>query len=404
MKIRQAKSMDVDEITHIISTAFLIPDYHGLRENIIDNPRYSYKDIIVVEDSDEIIACVKIMPLKISFKGKIVDAGGISAVAVLPEYRRRGIADMMLKDALRRMFNAKYPFSLLYPFQHRFYRKYGWEFIGQVLFYELEPSNIPMFEERFKVRKMKISDRERIKKVYAEKIKTINFALLRNDAFWTRAIFPNFQNPYVYDDGDVRGYVAFEMKKNSRNQVEIEIKELVSLTPEAYRGLWGFLASLAEQVVKIKYLAPPDEPLFDILIEPREPEFKRPFFEFKSYASICSGFMMRIVNLEESLKLLTTANTPDGDATILINDDLIPENNFAFKIAVKNKNVNIQKINTRSADLEIDIATFAQIFSGFVKPSALNRIGKIKGDEDVLKYLDSIFADSLPFMFQFDIF
>jgi len=107
MKIRQAKSADIDDITHIISTAFLIPDYHGLRENLIDNPRYSFRDIIVVEDGVDIVACVKIIPLKVSFKNKIVDAGGISAVAVLPEYRRRGIADMMLKDALKRMFNAK---------------------------------------------------------------------------------------------------------------------------------------------------------------------------------------------------------------------------------------------------------------------------------------------------------
>jgi predicted acetyltransferase len=404
MKIRQAKSLDIDDIAYIISTSFLIPDYHGLRENILDNPRYSYKDIIVVEDSEEIVACVKIMPLKISFKGKIVDVGGISAVAVLPEYRRRGIADMMLKDALRRMFNAKYPFSLLYPFQHRFYRKYGWEFIGQIVFYELEPSNIPMFEERFNVRKMKISDREGIKKVYSEKIKTVNFALLRNDAFWTRAIFPNFQNAYVYDDGEIHGYIALEMKKDQKNQAEIEIKELVALTPKAYRGLWGFLSSLAEQVSKIKYLAPPDEPLFDILIEPREPDFKRPFFEFKSYASICSGFMMRIVNLEEALKLLTTANAPNGEVAISIKDDFIPENNFTFKIAVADKKVEIQKVNSKFADVEIDIATFAQIFSGFVKPSSLHQTGRVKGDENMLKYLDSVFADSLPFMFQFDIF
>ncbi len=404
MRIRQAKSVDIDDIAYIISTAFLISDYHGLRENIIDNPRYSYKDIIVVEDSNEIVACVKIMPLKISFKGKIVDVGGISAVAVLPEYRRRGIADMMLKDALIRMFNARYPFSLLYPFQHRFYRKYGWEFIGQIIFYELEPSNIPMFEERFNVRKMKISDREKIKKVYSEKIKTVNFALLRNDAFWTRAVFPNFQNAYVYDDGEIRGYIVFEMKKDQKNQAEVEIKELVALTPKAYRGLWGFLASLTEQVSKIKYLAPPDEPLFDILIEPREPDFKRPFFEFKSYASICSGFMMRIVNLEEALKLLTTTNASNGEVTISVKDDILKGNNFTFKITVTDKNVNIQKVNLKSADVEIDIATFAQIFSGFTKPSSLYQTGRLKGDENTLKYLDSVFADSLPFMFQFDIF
>ncbi|MQK95186.1 GNAT family N-acetyltransferase, partial [Escherichia coli] len=157
------------------------------------------------------MACTKIIPSKVSFKGKMVDAGGISAVAVLPEYRKRGVADMMLKDALRRMLEAKYPVSLLYAFQHRFYRKYGWEYIGSVVFYEIEPSNIQLFDERFNVRKMRNSEREKIKKVYAEKIKTVNFALWRNDAFWTRVVFPNFPNPYVYDDGEIKGYVSFEM-------------------------------------------------------------------------------------------------------------------------------------------------------------------------------------------------
>jgi predicted acetyltransferase len=403
MKIRQAKSIDIDDITYIISTSFLISDFHGLRENIIDNPRYSYKDIIVVENNDEIIACTKIIPLKVSFKGKIVDAGGISAVAVLPEYRKRGVADMMLRDALKRMFEAKYPFSLLYPFQHRFYRKYGWEYIGSAMFYEIEPSNIQLFDERLNVRKMKNSEREKIKKVYAEKIKTVNFALWRNDAFWTRVIFPNFPNPYVYDDGEIKGYVSFEMKKGEKAQVEIDIKEFVSLTPEAYRGLWGFFASLSEQVSRIRYLAPPDEPLFDVIIEPREKDFKRPFFEFKSYASICSGFMARLVNLEEAMKLFTTANAPDGEVVIEINDSLIPENNLKFKITVENLNVSVQKTND-NADVKTDIGTFTQIISGFVKSTSLYQTGKIQGRDKDLKFLDCLFTDSLPFMFQFDIF
>jgi len=261
-----------------------------------------------------------------------------------------------------------------------------------------------MFEERFNVRKMKISDREKIKKVYAEKILNVNFALYRNDAFWTRVVFQNFPNPYVYEDGDLLGYVSFEMKKNGRGLVEIEIKELVALTPEAYRGLWGFLASLTEQVVKIKYLAPPDEPLFDVLIEPREREFKRPFFEYKSFASICSGFMMRIINLEEALKLLKIANAPNFETSISIKDDLIPENNFTFKIIVEDRNINIKKIDSKIPDIETDIATFSQIFSGFVKPTSLYQTGKIRGDFKMIKFLDPVFADSLPFMYQFDIF
>ncbi|MEN3037853.1 MAG: GNAT family N-acetyltransferase [Candidatus Kryptonium sp.] len=403
MKIRQAKSVDIDDITNIISTSFLISDYQGLRESIIDNPRYSYKDIIVVEDGNEIIACMKIIPLKASFKGKIINLGGISAVAVLPEYRKRGIADMMLKDALKRMYEANYPFSILYPFQHRFYRKYGWEYIGSVMLYEVEPSNIVLFDERLKVRKMKISEREKIKKVYAEKIKSINFALLRNDAFWTRIVFPNFPNPYVYDNREIEGYVSFEMKKNENSQIEIYIKELIALTPESYRGLWGFLASLSEQVSKIKYLAPLDEPFYDVLIEPREKDYKRPFFEYKSYASICSGFMARIINLTEALKLITTANAPNGEVTIEISDSFLPDNNLTFKIFVEDFNIFFEKTH-QSADIKSDIGSFTQIISGFSKPSSLYRIGRINGNEKALKFLDSIFADSLPFMFQFDIF
>ena len=193
------------------------------------------------------------------------------------------------------------------------------------------------------------------------------------------------------------------MKKGEKAQVEIDIKEFISLTPEAYRGLWGFFASLSEQVSRIRYLAPPDEPLFDVIIEPREKDFKRPFFEFKSYASICSGFMARLVNLEEAMKLFTTANAPDGEVVIEINDPLIPENNLKFKITVEDLNVSAQKTNN-SADVKTDIGTFTQIISGFVKSTSLYQTGKIQGRDKDLKFLDSLFTDSLPFMFQFDIF
>ena len=59
--------------------------------------------------------------------GQWIPGGGIGAVSTLPEYRNRGAVRAIFGELLRQAYREGQVLSALYPFNHAFYRKFGYE-------------------------------------------------------------------------------------------------------------------------------------------------------------------------------------------------------------------------------------------------------------------------------------
>lgn len=78
--------------------------------------------------------------------GQDVMCGGIGAVSTLPEYRRGGAVRGIFGELLKAARARGEVISLLYPFSHEFYRKFGYESATTGTCYETEPAVLKRFQ------------------------------------------------------------------------------------------------------------------------------------------------------------------------------------------------------------------------------------------------------------------
>ncbi len=412
MVIRQATGSDADQIAALLAKSFL-EDTSVIRVSIENNPRYSLSDMFVIEDKSlggGVLGCLRITPFEVCSRGDRMPMAGIAAVAVQPEARRRGVAETLMEDALRKMYEMDFPVSMLFPFRHRFYKKFGYAYVGSLAQYDLAPADIVNLPERSRVRAFGKSDRGKVKRILEQETqRNGSFTPLRNDSFWDLVVLPKFKDAYVYDDGEVKGYVAFELYKEPATtpgafgEPVMNIKELVGIDAAAHRGLWGFIGALGEQVSRVRFLAPADYPLHLFLREPRERDYRRLFFEYKSFSTVASGFMLRVINVPDALGRLRHSFESPDDFVLKINDGSLPQNSRVFNLHV-HKGESAVDETRQPPQFEADIEIFSQIYSGFLKPSDAVKYGFAAAEPSVLPKLDELFRAPSPFIYQFDIF
>ena len=72
--------------------------------------------------------------------GQAVANGGIGAVSTLPEYRNSGAIRAIFEKLIPEAYRNGEVFSTLYPFNHAFYRKFGYETVCWQHNYEFVPA------------------------------------------------------------------------------------------------------------------------------------------------------------------------------------------------------------------------------------------------------------------------
>jgi predicted acetyltransferase len=403
MNLKRATKKDVKIIVDIASRCFLL-NPKEIQSIITNDPRSAISDFFISSEGKEPTGCLKINPLETHIRNTKLKCGGIGAVAVLPEFRRRGIADTLVNTSLQTMYNEKYPVSILYPFQHRFYRKFGWETCGVILRYKVNPQNIISPNNVNNIRKWRLGDKKAIKKLYSQKALESSCFITRNDKFWEKNIFPKWKDVSIFEDKGLEGYMVYELSREKNNNVKLFIKEFIALNHNAYSGLLTFLVSLGEQVHTIEYLTSDDEPFLDFLKEPKENEFERVFFEYKSLCTYSPGFMLRVVNLREALKRIGTLRTDNFKITFQIDDPILKDNSIPISIISNDGKINLSDEYFESNVLKTNINIFSQIFSGFISTSKLKWFGKAECSESTASLCDVLFKTSSPFIQQADTF
>lgn len=93
-----------------------------------------------------------VLPMQVFVDGESVSMGGVADVATHPAYRRRGYAGELVRAALGGMREWGVHLSMLHPFAHVFYRRYGWELATEAISYSLKPTDLPTSPEQKRVR------------------------------------------------------------------------------------------------------------------------------------------------------------------------------------------------------------------------------------------------------------
>lgn len=256
---------------------------------------------------------------------------GIAGVGVAPEFRGQGVARLMLDHALETARSQQVPIVMLYPFQHGFYRKLGWGWVGQPHQYRVAARDLPIYAERSGVAPYEPSQQPALQLAYQQAALQHNGWLDRRDWQWEAWLKPvNGREIYTYAAaGAIEGYVVFQFTRleAAQNRLAIVVQEWVALTPSAYRGILGFLAGLRDQVAIVIWNTYPSDPFPHLLKEQRhDPGLTVGGSEFgltHRFGELGGGFMWRLVDLKRALELRSIPVANPFTLTFQVSDPIL---------------------------------------------------------------------------------
>jgi len=373
-------------------------------ERYHNGPRSTWRDAWVVEVDGEIAAAALALPARWWFGGCAYEASAIAAVAVRPIDRRRGYASELLRGLLRAEREAGRPYSVLYPFQHGFYRRLGYASAGLMNFWRLPLAQVPDAPRlRSDVRLLRESDRAAVAELYARWLPT-HSGFERRPRQWERRWTTADEKWVVYADGAtaateptaLTGYLAYRAAGPT-----LEIRELVAENADAERGLWAFVAAQIEQRTAATFHAPIDQPLWTMLREPHMFEPANRGFIVSDVAALTISFMARAVDLTAALTQRRYREDLADSVRLDVADSVLGPSPIELSIANGHATVTP---TTAEPDASCDIVIFSQLLCGAVTATQARWYGHLEASDAAITLLDQAFPPGPPFIHPADWF
>jgi len=358
------------------------------------NPRYDHQHIILAEYNGETIGTATAFPAKMWLSGVPVSIGAVAGVTVLPEFRRRGVAGKMMEFLIIRMFAEGMDMSVLFPFSHKYYRKFDYNTVGDVHAYRINPANLTVFAEGHQARPFQPDDLPMMRAMYKGQLTWRNGWFTRSNDWWNH-IISHWPEIMVFEnDGMIEGYFSCKITTTERGERVMEIKEFFAGEDAAWRGLIGYLAA-QNQADVIEYLAPPDTPLRHALRQPYADDHVVRRWIFRDMCHVTPGMMGRIINLPQALTTRFYTRGLSGERTLRVKDPLIPTNEETLIFRLVDGRAETRPADPdQPAQIETDIGTLTQLLSGYLPAADARRLGRLTADEDTCSWLDKAIADS----------
>ena len=400
MEARGYRKEDVGALGRVMALAF--GDSTEEAEQYFDpekNPRLDPDGVYVVEEDGEVRASATVLPLEMYLDGRPVPVGGISGVATHPAYRRRGYAGGLMRAALRGMRERGMHLSLLGPFNHSFYRAYGWELAMEGIRYTLSPAELPTSPEQKRVRERRSEDLHRMAELLEAEASRHPCCVRRSGGRWRELLGDEEQRApgskelraVVYDrDGSAGGVEGYVLYKQSEREGQtpprrLTLYELVAATPEARAALLSFAGAYDPGEFQVRHEVPRGEPL--------HPHLKSSYVE----AKVEPGMMLRLVDVEGALGLL--GRTISAPLVLEVADDGVPENAGEYTVG----GGGVVRGAEAGEKVSLDVRQLAQLYAGYLLAEQLARLGLIEpGSEKALRLLGELFPVGDPWILPLD--
>lgn len=343
--------------------------------------------------------------------------GGIGGVATWPEERRKGLVAKQLVWALEAMRERGQSISALAPFAFGFYRKYGWELYTELKEYRIATSKLPRRQEvSGEVRRINAAEQvETLGMLYAVYAVKYNGTLQRPAQWWKDALLPRkhgYAAIYYDETGSPGGYMLYQIKDR-----EMAIHELVSLSEQAWRGLWVFIAQHDSMIDQVKLTAPADDRLPYLLDDPRIVQELIPYFMARivdaerfvaQYRFVGSDKLARagdnrlLLDIQDAhapwnqgLWLLTVMADGGGSlaAVPTAAQAAVPSGTTAERAEKSD--------NSRPLRLSCGIGDLTAMMLGYADPVVLHAHGRVGGDAAAAKLLGELIPQRTPYLLDY---
>ncbi|MEX2570446.1 MAG: GNAT family N-acetyltransferase [Gemmatimonadota bacterium] len=407
--IRDGRTDDVEPAARMAAHAFAWVGYSAAawQQALISSPHGGIETLRIGEEGRRAVAMCRLYDFQQWIGGEALPIMGLGMVAVSPAARRRGLAGRMVEDALRQGRDRGALASALFPFRTSFYSRLGYGVAGEALEYRVPPAALPDDPDRVRVRLADSeADRSEIASVYDLWARAQAGQLQRSARTWDLVWRGERRHGVLYRDeaGRPAGYAVFDYPDpEAYRRPAIAIDEIAWLSREARMALYGWLASLRDQVDLIVYRAHPDEGFGEHLVEQRFPAEPQPGWHlWFPAATLLLGPMFRLLDVERAWQARSVDARTGGVLSLRVEDSQLPENAGEWTLRFDSGQVDIIRGTDDSADLHLHlgIGTLSQIFIGALTPSeALARGLATSTRSERLDSFDSLLRIPRPWTF-----
>ena len=348
-----------------------------------------------------LVADVRTIPMARRINGSATLFGAIGPVACLSAYRRQGHVGKLLRLALERMREQGIPLSGLFTPHDALYARFGWERSEARKQYYLRPSDIRM---RVKgapgtIEAVAPDDWQRLDAIYRRYAGPRNGPLHRVEPWWRQNVLRHWEETtgglgdneaFVWKNanGQDEGYLTYYSRTMPRTGQfvpwEVVVRDFVSLSGDAYLGLWRHL--LAHDIAtRLAVHMPLDDPFADLVEDPRKVELPR-----------AEGPMIRVVDVERALSRRPLVGSRPASFTMRVTDPAAPWNEGVWRIDAGEGQVQVERKDA-DADVELNAGTLAPLYSGFMRPDVAAGVGLMKVNRvEALEDMREAFAVTYP--------
>jgi predicted acetyltransferase len=411
--LRQATTDDLPAIAALYNLAYPAPDFNAdwIVQRFQNNERFAFPDSVIVAELDrQIVGMCVAMPLEIHTPGGGgVPMQGISTVAVSPVQRGRGIGGSLMRYCLRLAQAGNVPVVSCFPFEYRYYGRFGFTPVGRTTLHQFPPQVLPAFDEGLNVRLLSAEDIAEVGALHEGYHSGRDLISLRRSkqAWHTWWPWYRFQAVGYPATGPLEGFLLYDYKTitDHRLQHDAQVRDFVAVTPAAERGLFGYLARLADQVSLVTMAVPDGDPLPLLWTEQRLPTGKSMRRGDYATGETLIGLTLRISHVPTAL-VGRTYNGANGSLILAITDADLPENAGTWRLTFEDGVASVAVARGESADLTCDVSALAAIWSGAMPVSTAWRWGRIQlTDPAALPLLDDAFRTAgAPQVAEFDTF
>jgi predicted acetyltransferase len=338
----------------------------------------------------EVVGGYMLLPGGQFFGGRSVPAHGVTAVAVHPAWRRRGVAGALMRDCITLARENGAALAPLHAATVRLYRRWGWEVCSQTLRQIVQTVALTGFSGAGTVRSR--PDRAAVEAMRRDHLAQWDGPLDRADWFlsveWDPGDPATPRYEYGWYEGDrLTGYVRYNSTREAGGWIRIRVQEFIFTTGDALRGLLGFLGGQESQSsdVFFGHSALVDvSPLLWLLPEPHR--------ALEVQGNIC--WMQRIVDVDAAVRARGWPARAAGRVELEVTDPVTGVERFVLEVEGGAGRVT----PGGSGAVRCGIGALSAWYSSALRAQDAVRLGLLEGDQSALSAMDGLVAGGLPWM------
>jgi predicted acetyltransferase len=369
----------------------------GAEEVEVNRPIFARSRNLAAVDGDAIVGSASAYPFELTVPGgSSVTTGGITAVAVLPTHRRRGLGRALMRRQLDELHEQGTALAYLWASEGRIYQRFGYGVGALAASFDIRRIDTELLRPAEPPGRMRLVDRDEGLKVFPsayERVRPTRPGFIDCDEHWWKSRFLDVEShrdgatPYfwaAYESGDgVDGYLVYRVKEARSPsfgfQNVIQVEELMSATDDAYVALWRFCFGhdLVGEVTGWK--RPVDEQVLHMLAEPRGLDLR-----------VRDGTWLRLVDVGAALEGRRYGG--EDRLVLRVEDAFCGWNAGAWELDAGTDGAACRRTDDEP-DLALDASTLACAYLGAVPLRTLARAGRVEErTTGALDRADALFA------------